>query len=250
MAANDFNFPHFSGSSAESLRFMGTAGIIKRIYGAPGISNGVLRLTPNDGGCAGACWYGKPVDFSHGFETSFTFQISEPTGLGADGFAFVLQNDPSATSAIGGSGHLLGYSDIHKSFAVIFDTYDNGCGSDNRVGVNLDGDISETGIASLHLPRPELSQGEHAVTVRLSPPVISPADTGVNPDRVPIFGSGSQRDLSVHLDGEHLLTARLDAALISPKFQGYVGFTAATGGAGENHDILSWSYNATQEGTL
>lgn len=240
MSVYDFSFPRFSSPPAELLRCNGAASIIE----------GALRLTPNGGSTAGSCWYGEPVTFRDGFETSFTFKISEPWNSGADGFTFVLQSDPRATAALGGSGYEMGYSGIARSVAVIFDTWDNGSGSDNRVGVNLNGDVSESGIASLPLSTPDLSQGEHAVRVRLSPPTSSGGDTRIKPQRGPISGSGSPRELSVYLDDVHLLTVGLDAARISPEFQGYVGFTAATGGAGENHDILSWSFFANREGLL
>lgn len=242
MAIYDFIFPRFSLPPTELLRCNRDAAIIE----------GALRLTPRDSSAVGSCWYREPVTFRDGFETSFTFKISEPLESGADGFAFVLQNDPRGAAAFGSDGQGLGYSGIVKSVAVIFDTFDNsfGSGSSNRVGVNLDGDVSESGIASLPLSAPDLSQGEHFVNVRLSPPTSSKDDTRIKPHRVPISGSGSTRDLSVHLDGEHLLTVRVDVSRISPEFQGYVGFTAATGGHGENHDILSWSYNANREGLL
>lgn len=240
MTVYDFNFPRFSVPPTELLRCKGEAGIIE----------GALRLTSNGDYRAGSCWYREPVTFRDGFETSFTFMISEPWNSGADGFTFVLQNDPNATAALGGTGYELGYSGINRSLAVVFDTYDNGSGSGNRVGVNRNGDVSESGIASVPLDTPNMSQGQHAVRIRLSGPTSGSGDTKIRPTRGPISGSISPRDLSVYLDEVHVLTVGLDVSYISPSFEGYVGFTSATGGAGENHDILSWWFAANREGLV
>lgn len=239
MTVYDFDFPRFGLPPTDLLRNNGAANIIA----------GAMRLTPNDAYKAGSYWYKDPVSFKDGFETNFTFMISEPWNTGADGFAFVLHNDPRATNALGGVGYELGYSGIAKSFAVIFDTWNNGSGSDNRVGVNRNGDVSESGIASVAVTALDMSQGEHAVRIRLSPPTYVD-DKEVRPQRGPISATISPRELTVHLDEALLLTVQLDVAYISPASQGYVGFTAATGGAGENHDILKWSYLSNREGLV
>ena len=240
MSVYDFNFDRFGLPATGQLRYNGVASVIE----------GALRLTPNGGSSAGSCWYGTPVSFKDGFETSFTFMISEPWNNGADGFAFVLQNDPRATTALGGVGFELGYSGIARSLAVVFDTWDNGSGSNNRVGVNRNGDVSETGLASVALSTPDMSQGQHAVRIRLSGPTSGSGDTKIRPTRGPISSTISPRDLSVYLDEVHVLTLGLDVAYISPGFEGYVGFTSATGGAGENHDILNWWFAANREGLV
>ena len=72
-----------------------------------------------------------------GFDTTFKFRVANPSlrcdtmddaftkcrSRGADGFAFVLQND--ARQALGGAGAELGYGGITNSLAVEFDTYFN-----------------------------------------------------------------------------------------------------------------------------
>ena len=92
----------------------------------------MLRLTPSRGNAHGSAWYRQQVLFSNGFETTFRFKISEPTNDGADGFVFVLHNDPRGLSALGSVGYGLGYEEILNSLAVVFDTWNNGSGS-NRV---------------------------------------------------------------------------------------------------------------------
>lgn len=52
--------------------------------------DGVLRLTPAVEGRRGDAWRNEPYDLSHGFSTSFEFQITDcdPERGGGDGFAF------------------------------------------------------------------------------------------------------------------------------------------------------------------
>jgi hypothetical protein len=55
------------------------------------------------------------------FKASFVYQ--DVGGGGADGVAFVLQNDPRGTTALGGSGGSLGYSGITPSVALQINIY-------------------------------------------------------------------------------------------------------------------------------
>jgi len=89
------------------------------------ISNNLLTLT-NAGttNTANAAWYGTPVRVDQPFAITYTY-TGEANG--ADGVAFVLQNDGRGTAAVGGSGNDVGYAGIVSSVAVILDIYsDNG----------------------------------------------------------------------------------------------------------------------------
>jgi hypothetical protein len=55
------------------------------------------------------------------FQVTLTYQ--DVDGGGADGFAFVVQNDPRGTSAVGGSGGSLGYEGVTPSVAACFSIY-------------------------------------------------------------------------------------------------------------------------------
>ena len=77
------------------------------------------------------------MNVREGFDTTFTFRISSPSqkcdvmedvytmcrSRGADGFAFVIQNDNIEALGTGGKG--IGYEGIRNSIAVEFDTYYN-----------------------------------------------------------------------------------------------------------------------------
>lgn len=67
-----------------------------------------------------AAWFTVPMNID-GFKASFVYQ-DVLTG-GADGFAFVVQNAPQGTNAIGGGGGGLAYTGITKSAAVMFNIF-------------------------------------------------------------------------------------------------------------------------------
>src|ERR1700722_18824940 len=86
LAAGSFEFRDFA--SRANLNVVGDA----RLTGKH------LRLTDARMNIAGAAWYSAKEPVSHGFDTTFQFQLTAQGGLGngADGFAFVVQNgDPS-----------------------------------------------------------------------------------------------------------------------------------------------------------
>jgi hypothetical protein len=165
----------------------------------------------------------------HGFETNFQFQIvdRDPIFSGADGFAFVIQNSPAGVTALGGTGGNLGYSGIPNSLAIEFDTYQNLEFSDadaNHVSVHSGGDLRE--LAAL---------GRTSVIPTLDDDQIHTARVVYLPGTLSIYlDSNSAPTLTVPVDLGSLLTLN--------QGQAFLGFTAATGGGYENHDILSWTY--------
>ncbi len=104
-----------------------------------------LRLTPSHPSKAGSVWYESRVPVLRGFETTFSWQITDPSVEctdhvdktfstqqhrscavhGGDGFAFVIHGDPQDDSALGGDGEHLGYGGISNSLAVEFDSWTN-----------------------------------------------------------------------------------------------------------------------------
>ena len=85
---------------------IGAAAEISLVGSAQSVG-GVLRLTPAKRQHAGAAWFPEKRQVSSGFRVAFDFQITERGGLdnGADGLAFVLQNQgPDALAGRGGAG--------------------------------------------------------------------------------------------------------------------------------------------------
>jgi hypothetical protein len=221
------------------------------LNGSASLAGGVLRLTPAEHDRTGSAWLTARQSVQGGFETTFQFRISSPGGgtdltgaTGADGFAFVVQN--ASLSALGFGGGGIGYAGIPNSLAVEFDTWLNGPspaeGGDpnsNHVSVHTGGTgpngSGEGASIGLATGVPNLSDGRvHLAAIRYT----APSDTRVPP---------AQRGLlRVAVDGINLLSIRLDLAQLLSLTGGgaFVGFTAATGGAFENHDILSWSFRS------
>lgn len=104
-----------------------------------------LRLTPSEPSKTGAVWHSRPAAVYGGFQTTFKFQIVDPSRTctlvkdrqfstqhhescmvhGADGFAFVLHGSEDRTATIGKPGKSLGYGGIPNSIAFEFDTWWN-----------------------------------------------------------------------------------------------------------------------------
>ena len=206
-----------------------------------------LRLTPSKRIQYGACWLTEKQQVDAGFSTFFEFQITERGGIfppdivtedvGGDGFAFVIQN--AGPDVIGGAGGGIGYAGIPNSLAVEFDTWDNmetkqvvvRDVDDNHIGVHTRGTDPNSERESLALGQssnlPELSDG-NVHTARI--------------DYVP-------GQLAVFIDDNEIpvIVVKVDLAetLALDEGKAWIGFTAATWDAFENHDILRWAFTST-----
>ncbi|MFN5532196.1 MAG: lectin-like domain-containing protein, partial [Planctomycetaceae bacterium] len=90
---------------------------------AASVSNNVLTLTQSGQvNAANAAWANTAVAIDQPFAVSYTY--TGPAN-GADGVAFVLQNDPRGTAAVGSSGGGVGYAGIANSLGVVLDIYSN-----------------------------------------------------------------------------------------------------------------------------
>jgi len=209
-----------------------------RMVGAAATRGGVLRLTPSKAMQRGAAWRLEKLPVRDGFETTFRFRISDRDGIGpgADGFAFVIQNNgPTALAGKGASGGFgLGYSPgdrnkaIANSLAVFFDTFQNQEDeSGNAISICTNGGERKQmrwpppRLGINWSPRMELKDGEtHQVRIVFSPPLMT-----------------------VYVDDQPAVRAPVDLGrMVGPDGSAYVGFTASTGDGYENHDILDWTF--------
>jgi len=215
------------------------------LVGDARVSGKVLRITPARGRKVGAFWFRDKQLVGSGFETTFQFQLTHqnrfPPWQGTDGFAFVLQN--SGPDALGGMGSALGFGvgdrtwphrGIPNTVAVFFDTYRNreeGDPSSNYIGIRAYGDPAETRwppgrLADSPTLNVRLKDGKvHTTRIVFQPPVLS---VFLDNSIAPVVET--KVDLSIATDRQG---------------RAWVGFTAATGGGWQNHDITSWSFGRT-----
>ena len=188
----------------------------------------VLRLTDQNNNEARSAFYQAEVDV-RSFTTRFRFRISP--GATADGFTFCIQGgDPRAVGAPAGG---LGYQDVPNSVAVKFDLCGNDGEGPNSTGLFLNG------------AKP-----------------TNPGSIDLTPSGVDLHG-GRPYDATIDYKGKKLTLNIVDAADPAKKFShtfdvdvpaavhgltAYVGFTASTGGANANQDILSWTWQSGPPG--
>lgn len=249
-----------------------------------------VRLTPSGPSKIGSVWFTDPAPVNNGFDTYFTFQISDHSKQctlnkdqyftmvhhrtcsvhGADGFAFVVQDSAEGLGAIGGVGAQMGFGGIANSLAIAFDTWQNQ--GQDMIGVD------HVKIQSLgQAANDALAEGLLGV-----PKAAKLADGVIHRARITYFGSlqskyfskliasdsllpylkdnGEQKRIGTLvvwvddvLDTDDPLLAipiNLSLLLKLPTDRAYVGFTSSTGRFYEKHDILSWEWCDQQPCTL
>jgi YVTN family beta-propeller protein len=208
------NFANFTGASG--LTFNGNAAI----------SGSALRLTPNLANQVGSAFLSNPVAIGvdSSISTRFVFRV-HGTADGADGLTFVIQGNGPSSLGLMGAG--LGYDGMAKSLAVEIDNYLGGTDPNaNHLGILSNGSV--TAHLATFAPGWDLEDGQsHTVWVEYDGPA--------NQLRVyAAQGIVTQRPASP------VMTASIDLpALVGS--QAWFGFTGATGGAFNNHDIEAWS---------
>ncbi len=193
-------------------------------------------MCPASYGSQGAAWALRRASVASGFETQFAFRFSNRGSTpGADGLAFVVQN--AGSRAIGqGGGAYIGYSGMVRSLAVELDTWANTDScirdlNDNHVAVHTRGEQPNTVCSNARLGHANvpfnLRDGQtHVARISYANRVL----------RV-FFDGASSPTLTVNVD----LGAVNGGSIFDGSGRAWVGFTAATGGAWNDHDVMSWS---------
>jgi len=213
-------YPDFSDYSG--LNLVGDAGVREKR----------LRLTSADRWKTGAAWLKTKQRVTLGFETTFRFQMSGDRGGcpgGADGIAFVVQNDTA--SAQGGGGEGLGYGGIARSLAVEFDPYGRNVGEHTygqHISVQTDG-------TAPNRSSPAFSLGIVTAPFKLDDNRVHIARIRYVPGTLSIFLDG-------RAEGALIVPVELATTLGLDDGRAWVGLTAATGTWYQRHDILSWQF--------
>ena len=201
--------PDFNGGAGWAFTTLGTSLV--------GFSGDVLTLTDGAGNERSAAWYLFP-QYIGAFQAFFTYQDLTGAG-GADGAAFVLQNDPAGPSAIGDGGGGLGYVGIAPSVALELNIY-----SPNTVGFAFRTNSAGTPYASS------------------SPVILSsgdPIDIGLVYDgatlKLNMTNESTLAEFSTSLPvGDLRVPLGGDTA--------FVGITAGTGAVGSQQTVSNFSY--------
>ena len=155
------------------------------------------------------------------FKTQFRFEMHDSSSSPGDGMAFVLTSEGS--DSIGGIGGGLGYDFGGRSVAVEFDIFDNGGEpSGNHIGINLNGNAGNH-VADV-TPAFDLYGGVRWVWITYA------AKSG----KLKVFVDDDKTKKGAEkLSYKHKLKQALGR-------KARAGFTAATGGADADMDVLSW----------
>jgi hypothetical protein len=206
-----------------------------------------IRLTPSTRIQNGSFWLASKQDVKKGFSTIFQFRITDPGDVfpddvtmdtGGDGFAFLIQNE--ATDAQGGAGGGIGYAGISNSLAVEFDTWDN-----DASGHRFIRDVGENHV-SVHTMGIEANSEWESYALGVTPNVPEMSDGDVHTVKIEYVPG----NLYVYMDDmtKPILGVQifLDEVLKLDEGKAWVGFTAATWNAFENHDILNWAFTSAR----
>ncbi len=222
-----------------------------------------LRLTPEKADRVGVAYYGTRIPVEGGFETTFDFRIARPgrpegqTGeVGAEGLAFIIQNDPAGLEARGHRGGSLGYAGITNAVAIEFDAYKN----TNENGDNdmKDPNGNHISVQTNHANRfgPIFAEKDYSLgytTDESNPdlPAFIGNETSSHTAKI-VYTPGT---LQVFLDD--MTTPALEVEMTLTDYmqltegKAFVGFTAATGvnWGWASHDILNWTLQPSTSGT-
>ena len=218
------------------------------LVGRASIQGRQILVSPSLGaiGTAGGIWHDYPVRVDSGWTCSFTVRITNPGGqldtygnAGGDGFALVIQNDrrPSEVfGPIGATGGGIGYAGISNSIAIELDTYANDepgiiDPSSNHLSVQTRGlepnSFDHRFSLGAALDLPDLSDGNaHHITVRYAAGRLS----------IWVDACGAPR---------LVVPVVLDTLLWLDNGRAWIGITAASRAAYQNHWLSDWCFSYT-----
>ncbi len=217
-------YPSFNSTNILAFRLNGNA-----------IQAGnAIILTPATIWQYGSAWWQNRVTLQNqrSFSAFFSFKVTFPSSPPADGIVFAIQTE---SNAAGGAGGGIGYGGINHSIGIEYDTYNN----------NGDAGFNDTNA--------------NHVAIDLNGSMISVASA--NASSIGTLSDGNTYYSWIDYDGATgIIEVRLNTsnnrpagALLSHTFSPglesyfgqdvYVGFTAGTGGAYEQHEIDSFYFN-------
>jgi hypothetical protein len=232
------NFANFSNVDDQAMWTLNQAGA----GGEAIFVDGKIQLTPALNDAVGSAWLNDPRDIT-GFTASFDFVLGGPgqqTDNPADGLVFVLQANNA--TAIGGGGGGMGYSGMNNSIGIKFDTYNGAAntGVFNQTGLYIVGQgFSDDPADGRNRDVPIELDFSSGVPMHVT--LAYDQATRTLTQTIDDIGNPAtaQFTTSYKIDIPAALGNSLNSALGSA----YVGFTAATGGLNERHEILNFQFD-------
>jgi len=204
------------------------------LNGSATLASSNLQLT-NTFAQVGSAYIPSPLLFdpSTGFTSSFQWTASNLSGLqpGGDGFAFVIQNDPNGSHALGNAGGDLGFDGITgPALAVGFDIFGNFCGAALQICFSRPDGSTSGNVAA----NPSLGNFQGDPVTR-----FGWVDYDANATLLSVFYSSTAEKPLVPITS---LTVSLSQLLNG---QAFFGFSGATGGATVTTDIQAFELNTS-----
>lgn len=188
-----------------------------------------LVLTADAAWLQGSAYYMNSIYLPNrmSFSTYFIFSIIRSAFDHGDGMTFTIQGQ--SKTALGAWGGALGYSDIHPSIAVEFDTARNASYNDinaNHAGIDVDGSLVSKNSYDL-TPVGLLANGSlYYAWIDYNNPNL---EVRINNSNVRPFSA--------------ILTYNVDLTSSMLPCNIFAGFTAGTGSFSEKHSVISWYFS-------
>ena len=205
------------------------------------INTNVLRLTEAVGNQRGSAFWKQKVALNADFSFSFffTFKITPVTSQ-ADGITFCIQQ---ASNTAGSLGQGIGYAGISgKSLAIEYDTYPNQSENNNHIALDYNGFLHNEGNGyPFQNVSPYVNQ---TLLDGNTGSALSLADGNLKYSWIDYNGVTGNLEVRISNTATRptataLSITNLNLASNFSNSDVFFGFTAATGGANEKHDIYS-----------
>lgn len=211
-----------------------------------------VRLTTGDYNQKAAVWKNNYVPLANGFSTEFSFRTSEgvagdmpeASATGADGFAFVIQNQ--GLNICGNRGGGIAYDGLENALAVEIDLFCNDTAQienyNDPNGNHIAVQVAKGGkLSAIH-------NNVNTLAMTTAIPVIK-NDASIyyckivydkNVEQLKVYISDSQNYYSPNLVIDNFNLS--DYVNLYKNGYGYIGITAATGDSYQKQDLLSWNF--------
>ena len=235
-----FEYPNFTG--VDDIILSGSTGKV----------DDYIRLTYANTSQAGAICHEKPVLVGNGFITEFSFRMSSGDNVntddgslpGADGLAFVIQNNEDIQMGLYGGG--IGYHGIENALAVEFDLFQNNSkqiidfkdpnGNHASIQKSVDNKVS-----ALHSSWNTVEINEDVPLLKSDGTIYyAKIEYNIEPNVMSIYldETGELDDPVIVAGGVKLN----DIINLLQDQKAFVGITSATGNAYQIHDLLDWYF--------